>query len=263
MNFPECIQKVITDLLYEKNEVGMSQSSVFVFESYVLKVQQATPETENEYRILKWLSGKIPAPAILEYAVQDGMAYTLMTKAAGKMLCDEELMRNPERLVRLIAQALKTLWSVDVSNCPYTFSRLSERLKAARENIIKGEVDLDNAEPETFGQNGFANPWELLRWLEQNQPEEDLVLTHGDLCLPNVFADGEQVTAFIDNGKMGPADRWQDLAIVLRSLRHNFDGKYTGGVPYKGYDDNMLLAKLGMKLDEKKYRYYLLLDELF
>ena len=33
MVFPECIKKHITDLSYEINDVGMSQSSVFVFES--------------------------------------------------------------------------------------------------------------------------------------------------------------------------------------------------------------------------------------
>ena len=263
MVFPERIQNYIRDLPYEKNGVGMSHSSVFVFDAYVLKVQQAMPETENEYQVLRWINGRVPVPDILEYVVQAGTAYTLMTKAVGKMLCDDELMREPEKLVDLIAQALKMLWSVDISDCPCTFSRLSERLKAARENIANGEVDLDNVEPETFGPGGFADPWDLLKWLERNQPEEDLVLTHGDFCLPNVFADGNNITAFIDNGKMGPADRWQDLAIVLRSLRHNFDGKYTGGVPYRGYDDSMLLSKLGIEMDERKFRYYLLLDELF
>lgn len=263
MFIPKKICDYIKDSTYEINEVGMSESQVYIFEKYVLKIQPATAETDNEYEILKWITGKCPTPTILEYIKQDGMAFTLMTKAEGKMLCDEEFMKSPQRLIKLIAEGLKILWDVDIKECSCSYSRLSERLKAARENIENGKVDLDNVEPETFGPNGFANPSELLTWLENNKPEEDLVLSHGDFCLPNIFTDGTKITSFIDDGKMGPADRWQDLAIVLRSLRHNYDGTYTDGVPYAGYSEKMLLDELGVEMDDKKNRYYLLLDELF
>ena len=262
MIFPEKIRAYVKDSAFRLNDVGMSGSQVYVFDKYVLKVQPVTAETDNEYEILKWLAGRCPTPSILEYVKEDETSYTLMTKAAGKMLCDDVFMQDPEKLTDLIAQGIRMLWNVDIQDCPCSCSRLSERLKAARENIENGEVNLENAEPETFGQGGFTDPAELLVWLETHQPEEDLVLTHGDLCLPNLFSDGEKITAFIDNGKMGPADRWQDLAVVLRSLRHNFGGKYTG-VPYGGYREDMLLKKLGMEMDEEKNRYYLLLDELF
>lgn len=263
MFFPERINRYIKNSECQLNNVGMSDSKVYIFDEYVLKVQAATPETNNEYEMVTWLAGRVPTPKILEYVIDGGMAYTLMTKASGQMLCDDAFMRDPEKVTDLVAESLKTLWSADISDCPYTYSRLSERLKEARANVENGEVDPDNAEPETFGSGGFSGPAELLEWLENNRPEEDLVLTHGDFCLPNIFTDGERVTAFIDNGKMGPADRWQDIAVALRSLRHNFDGKYTNGIPYEGYDENMLLRKLGIEPDEEKRRYYFLLDELF
>ena len=107
-------------------------------------------------------------------------------------------------------------------------------------------MDLDNVEPETFGPNGFANPEELLIWLEKNRPEEDTVLTHGDFCLPNIFAENNRISGFIDLGKMGPADRWQDLAIALRSLEHNFSGRYNDGKSYFEFEPGMLLDELGM-----------------
>ena len=263
MVIPKKISDYIKDSTYEINDVGMSESQVYIYEKYVLKIQPATAETDNEYEILKWISGKCPTPIILEYIKENGTAFTLMTKAEGKMLCDEGVMKNPQNLVKLIAEGLKLLWSVDIKECPCSYSRLSERLKAARENVENGKVDLDNVEPETFGANGFANPAELLKWLEENKPEEDLVFSHGDFCLPNIFTDGVKIISFIDNGKMGPADRWQDLAIALRSLRHNYDGTYTDGVPYEGYHEKMLLDELGIAMDDKKNRYYLLLDELF
>lgn len=260
---PQKIKNIIGDREYTQNDIGMSGSKVLILSEYVLKIQQQTPETENEKDIIAWVNGRLPVPQIQAYYVENQTAYTLMSRITGKMLCDEEYLNNPGRLIKLVAEGLKLLWSVDVSNCPCGVSPLDERLKAARWNVENGQVDLDNVEPETFGPDGFANPRELLTWLEQNRPEEDIVLTHGDFCLPNIFADDNQISGFIDLGKMGPADRWQDLAIALRSLEHNFSGRYNDGKSYFEFEPDMLLDQLGMKMDKEKNRYYMLLDELF
>ena len=78
-----------------------------------------------------------------------------------------------------------------------------------------------------------------------------------------IFADGNTVSGFIDLGKMGPADRWQDIAIAIRSLGHNFDGRYSDGKRIFDFKPQMLLNALDINFDEEKYRYYILLDELF
>lgn len=261
------IPKVIRDFLgdepYSRNTTGMSGSEVLIFQKYVLKIQPRTIETDNEDAIVKWLGGSIPVPEILMYHVENGTAYTLMSRLEGKMLCDEEFLTSPQRLIRLAADMLRMLWAVDVNECPLRASRLDERLKAARFNVENHLVDLDNVEPETFGPGGFKNPEELLAWLEQNRPQEDIVLTHGDFCLPNLFVNEGKICGFIDLGKMGPADRWQDIAIVLRSLKSNFSGEYNGGKAYFQFEPYMLLDELGIEMDEEKNRYYKLLDELF
>ena len=260
---PERIQKIVGNEKYRKNAVGMSGSAVLEYDSYVLKIQPHTPETDNERDMVSWLGGRLPVPEIAAYQVEDGRAYTLMTRIKGDMLCAEEYLRNPAGLLSLAAEGLKLLWSIDVKDCPCRVSRLQERLKAARRNVENGMVDMDNVEPDTFGANGFAGPEELLEWLEQNQPREDIVLTHGDFCLPNIFAGQGHVTGFIDLGKMGPADRWQDIAIAMRSLEHNLSGKYHNGIPFGSFEPRRFLEELGVEPDEKKNRYYMLLDELF
>lgn len=261
------IPKVIRDFLgdepYSRNTTGMSGSEVLIFQKYVLKIQPRTIEADNEDAIVKWLGGSIPVPEILMYHVENGTAYTLMSRLEGKMLCDEEFLTSPQRLIRLAADMLRMLWAVDVNECPLRASRLDERLKAARINVENHLVDLDNVEPETFDPGGFKNPEELLAWLEQNRPQEDIVLTHGDFCLPNLFVNEGKICGFIDLGKMGPADRWQDIAIVLRSLKSNFSGEYNGGKAYFQFEPYMLLDELGIEMDEEKNRYYKLLDELF
>lgn len=260
---PNTINEIVGEQTYEKNSVGMSASEVLIYPKYVLKIQKQTSETENEKEMISWLENRIPVPEIPVYYVENETAYTLMTKIRGKMLCDEEYLNQPEKLIHLVASGLKMLWDVKIDDCPCNVSRLKERLKSARWNVENKMVDMDNADPETFGQNGFTDSMELLNWLEHNQPKEDLVLTHGDLCLPNIFAKHNRISGFIDLGKMGPADRWQDIAIAMRSLEHNFVGKYNNGKEYYKFEPQMLLDELGIKIDEKKNRYYLLLDELF
>lgn len=260
---PEKIKKIIGEYEFEQNEIGMSGSTVLMFPEHVLKIQKQSAESENEKEMADRLGSYLPLPKVLVYLVEDGIAYTLMTRMSGKMLCEEEFLTQPEKLIELTAKGIKRLWEVDMKNCPGNVSLLEERLKEARRHVENGEVDVDNVEPETFGPDGFDSPESLLVWLEENRPKEDIVLTHGDFCVPNIFTDGEEITGYIDLGKMGPADRWQDIAIVLRSLHHNFSGRYSAGKSYFDFKPQMLLDMLGIEMDEKKNRYYMLLDELF
>ena len=78
-----------------------------------------------------------------------------------------------------------------------------------------------------------------------------------------MFVENNRISGFIDLGKMGPADRWQDIAIALRSLDRNFVGHYNGGKKYFDFTHQMLLEELELDMDYDKYRYYILLDELF
>ncbi len=260
---PDKILEIVGNQSSYSNNVGMSDSEVLIYPDYVLKIQAESEETKNEKDIVAWLDGQVPVPGIPVYYVEDGTAYTLMTRITGKMLCDEEYLNNPKQLIRCVAEGLRTLWKVDVTKCPFRTSRLEEQLKQARWNVENNLVDMDNVEPETFGAGGFRNPEELISWLETNRPKEDIVFTHGDFCLPNVFVENNRISGFIDLGKMGPADRWQDIAIALRSLDHNFAGHYNGGKKYFDFTHQMLLEELELDMDYDKFRYYILLDELF
>ena len=64
-----------------------------------------------------------------------------------------------------------------------------------------------------------------------------------------------------DMGNCGIADKWEDIAMLYRSLRHNFDGTY--GKVYPGLDPDSFFEELGIEPDREKIDYYILLDELF
>lgn len=261
MVLPKKIQEIIGDQSFAVNEMGMSDSQVICFEDAVLKIERKWEETENASAMLRWLSGKVPVPEVLAEEAREGMSYLLMSRMPGRVSCDETYMKNPGLLTKLLAKALKMLWAVDISGCPRD-QTLDQKLRQAEYCVSHDLVDLDNVEPETFGPGGFRDPADLLQWLRENRLEEDPVLSHGDFCLPNVFLRDGQVSGFIDLGRCGVADRYQDIALCYRSLCHNFSGVYDGKT-YPGFDPMMLFEELNMEPDWTKIRYYILLDELF
>ena len=93
---PEAIQKAVGTEKHTVDKIGESGSEVRVYANYVLKIQPHSPETDNEYQFVRWINGRLPVPSIPAYEIHNGLAYTLMTKAEGKMLCDIDFLQTPE-----------------------------------------------------------------------------------------------------------------------------------------------------------------------
>lgn len=260
-SLPAALQARLSGRHFTVDTLGQSESDIFLFDDAVLKVAPQSREAENELQMLQWLSGKIPVPQVLFHTCESDTSFLLMSRLSGVLACDKAYMQNPEQLARLLAQGLKMLWAVDISDCPCQ-NTLDRKLRAAQYNIEHGSVDVDDAEPDTFGAGGFRDPEHLLSWLCDNRHEEEPVLSHGDYCLPNIFLQGGKISGFLDLGRAGTADKWQDIALCLRSLRQNFAGKFSGQ-PQPGFSDKLLFDALGLKPDWEKIRYYILLDELF
>ena len=242
------------------DRTGLSGSTVAIYEDFVLKSEPVSGESEDHLAMLRWLEGKAPAPRVLATVVRDGFRWTLMTKLGGEMACADACRADPHRLVRVLAEAMKGLWTVDLTGCPVDQTPGS-KLARARAIVEEGRVDMDLVDPETFGENGFPSPAALLAWLEENAPACEPVLTHGDFCLPNLFLKDWEFSGFLDLGRSGAGDKWTDIAICWRSLRDNFGGHYGEAVP--GFHPDELFEALGIEKDEQRLKYYLLMDELF
>lgn len=261
MHFPRNIANIIGSRSFNANTVGMSDSAVYTFDDMVLKIEKNSSESEQNIAMTKWLHGKLPVPKLICCTTENGINYMLMSKAAGEMSCAEKYMLRPELLTDILAESLKLLWSVDVSDCPCSNS-IDRRLELAEYRVKNGLVDMDEFSPETLGANSINTPQKLLEWLKSNRPHEEFVLSHGDFCLPNLFIDNDRLSCFIDLGRCGKGDKWNDIAICCRSLKWNFDGFY-GGKVYSGYSEESFFKKLGIAPDYDKIMYYQLLDELF
>lgn len=183
---PRSIKELIQTNRYQIDEIGQSGSTVILFEKQVLKIQPVGDETKNEYQVMQWLEGKLPVPKIIAVDCLGEKNYLLMSKVKGKMACDATFMNEPKYLTRLLANALKQFWAIDTSDFPTTM-KIEKKLEIAKSDVENGRVDMSHVQPETFGVDGFKNPKELLLWLIANKPEEEMVFSHGDLSLPNVF----------------------------------------------------------------------------
>ena len=232
---PAAVAAVIGNRRGKLDGLGKSGAQVVLFEDYVLKIRPENDWDTEDTKILRWLEGKVPAPRVAAH------------------------VNRPTLLLDCMAEALHALWAIPAADCPFERT-VADTLAHAEATILAGKFDASDCEPETFGPGGFKDPKALLDWLKENLPPQDRVVTHGDFCLPNLFTDGKRFTGFIDVGKTGAGDRWTDLALGWRSLKHNSDGHY--GKVYPDINPDDLFRAAGVEKDEEKLRYYILQDEL-
>lgn len=260
MFIPESIRAHLPDEQFNLDSIGRSEASVLQFSDRILKIQKDCNVSANEYHMMRWLQGKLPVPEIIAADHVDGVRYLLMSRMPGRYLCDDAFLSDQHRLAELCAEGLQRLWAVDIADCP-TRRTLDEKFREIEEGLRGGWITAEQADqPETYGPNGFSSPAALFDWLVAHRPEEELVLSHGDYCLPNIFADGQELTGFIDIGLSGAADKWIDIEKGLWSMWANTTGFFGG--KQRPFDRQLLFNALGMQPDEDKLRYYSLLKEL-
>ena len=260
MHIPASIKRHIGFQKGKLDSVGLSEAQVMMFDDMVLKIQPDSKTAENEHRMLRWLQGRLPVPQLLEEACVNGVWYLLMSRVPGRFLCDDAILDDPVRLAELTAQGLRVMWAVDVKDCP-SVRGLEHKFREIEAGLRAGRITEAMAgQPDTYGPGGFTSPAALFDWLVSHRPQEELVLSHGDYCMPNVFAGEQGITGLIDLGYAGVADKWVDIDKGLWSMWANSTGVFGG--KKRDFNRQLLFDALNMQPDEAKIRYYGLLDEL-
>ena len=261
-SLPADIFQRITGLAYSSDNVGMSSSTILLFDKMVLKVEEESRSSKHERLLLEWLDGKLPVPKIIEAVTRDGCSYLLMSRLPGEMACSENNLRNIDDTIAALAKGMKMLWDIDISNCPCS-STVADKLIQVKYDIENNHIDMDNFDDETFTTEGFRDIQDLYNFLDQNRPAGDLVFSHGDYYLPNIFVSGRDITGFVDLGNGGISDRWQDIALCVRTLRSGYMGIANRGEKEFARYKSLLFDELGLEPDEEKIRYFILLYEFF
>jgi aminoglycoside phosphotransferase len=237
-------------------EIGKSKSDVYSL-SYLkgpglfLKVSNGSYRADlvEEYERLVWLSGKVPVPEVVRFDYREDQAL-LLTRALSGMNAAEIAKRCWRIAAETLATELRKFHAIERSGCP--FDRGVEAiLAAARHRTEQDLVDESDFDEEHQG----SRAQDLLVRLERERPRtEDLVVTHGDACLPNAIFHQDRFSGFVDCGKSGIADRYQDLAVASRSIERNYGPEFVE-IFYSAYGIT--------EIDEAKVSYYRLADEFF
>ncbi|MDV6374537.1 APH(3') family aminoglycoside O-phosphotransferase [Deinococcus arenicola] len=252
---PPPLRRVLPAARWERVGVGESGAGVWKSQRYVVKVQERGglpfPSTlQQERERLRWLAGRVPVPRVVGYEVEGGVEYLALTRVPGLDASHPDVLFHPDRLVDLLARALRELHALPLRECPFKMS-LSVTLPHVRERVAAGVVDETDFDDEREGRTAIS----IFNELARTRPaSEDLVVTHGDACLPNFIVNGEFIEGLIDVGRAGIADRHADLALTHRSLVRNLNAEYA----------EQFLELYGReRVDAGKLAYYRLLDELF
>ena len=214
-------------------------------------------DLEQEKAVLEWLDGRLNVPKVLGFEERDGKYLILLSEIKG-MPASEYVAANAddpaliERHVEQAARAMRAIHDLPIDACPLR-QEIEVKLAAALENIRQGICRRERFRLENQGRTAEAIYEELV---EKKPAAEDLVFTHGDLCLPNYMVLDGEITGFIDFDRGGVADRYQDIALFLRSFGFNAaNGMDVSEIFCRAYGID--------SLDEEKLYYYRLLDELF
>lgn len=227
----------------------IGESGAWVYragDDHFIKSEPISPlaELPGEIERLRWLHATgLPCPAVVDTADHGGRHWLLMTAIPGHDLASTSEV-TAETAVRLVAEALRQLHALDPASCPFDH-RAGLRVADASVRYHAGLYDGDAPD---------QGPADHARLIAGVPTAEDLVVTHGDACFPNFMAEHGRFTGFIDCGRLGVADRYQDLALACRSLEYNYGGE---AIPA------FFAAYAVTEPDRKKLEWYALLDEFF
>jgi kanamycin kinase len=220
-------------------------------ESRFLKVVRkgSFPSAQAEAKRVIWARAHIPVPEILKFGVTDDATWFLSRGLAGSDATDGRFRSDIPGLVRRLAAALRQFHSISVDSCPFSF-RLDAALHHAEQRLREGEIDPAR---DFHVEHANLSAESALRKLVATRPAtEDLVVCHGDYCVPNILFDSNALAGFVDLGELGTADRWWDLAIATWSLTWNFGPGY----------ETIFLDAYGAHVDEDRCQYYRLLYDV-
>lgn len=254
---PASLRNHLGGYQWRRDALGRSSACVFRLEGEArpglyLKVEEAGPfcELADEAERLVWLRSQgLHCPEPIAHESDGERSFLLMTALPGADLVTATTLL-PEERIEILASALSTLHNVDISACPFDH-RLERRLAAAEARMRAGVVDETDFNEVRLGKSAFF----LFNELQRLRPDsENLVVTHGDACLPNFMVADGRFAGYIDCCRLGVADRYQDVTLACHSIAYNFGEEFV----------RLFLNAYGLSIiDPVKMNYYQLLDEFF
>jgi len=221
---PDSLSAPMDGYKWSRNHIGQSGGAVYRLHGKAgapdlfLKHGRGSvaQDITDEMVRLRWLVRHIPAPTVQGFVAAQDEAWLLMTALPGQTAYQLLKAQTKARveIVDALAVFLRRVHAIPVSECPFT-SDHAYRLARARERIDAGLVEEDDFDDEREGWTA-EQVWEAMQRLLPIS--SDPVVTHGDFSFDNILMLDGEVIGCIDAGRVGIADRYQDLAILWNCL---------------------------------------------
>lgn len=207
-----------------------------------------------------WLDeAGIPVGAVLDWRTSDH-GVCLVTRAVAGVPADQLSVDALRQAWSPITHLIREMHDIDASSCPFDRG-VATMMSLARTTVAENRVQTEFL-PDALQQVPSER---ILHHLEGQLPrrrEQELgrpVVCHGDLCLPNILIDPDtqQVCGVIDLGRLGRADPYADIALLLTNARETWRDEHAARRADRDFAD-----QYGIDLDTERLRFYLLLDPL-
>ena len=248
-HLPSSMRKIVDKADVTPITVGMSADDVYRIEADTVYYLKIGADLRGEAERLRWLAGKLPVPKVIQYDLNHDKHYLLTSEVRGKMMFEADLPISWR--IDLMAEAARMWHSIPIDDCPFDNS-LKQQLKHARQQLDNDRLDSRYFHSQFYGKSEQELYADLLNTIPD---DEDLVITHGDLCLPNILVDEQtgHITGFVDVGEMGISDRHLDLVLASRSIEYNLGSKWI----------NRFYDAYGTDRDNLKYHFFCILNEFY
>lgn len=230
MNLPRKLEARLAG--YSLAQVGLGESGAAVWRcttegspSLYLKTASlaASLHLDHEAARLRWMKQReLRVPVVSAYTRSGAAEYLLLEELPGVPASDAVWTSRVPELVTALGTGLAHLHRASTAGCPFD-QRIARQVEEARLRLASGAVREDDFDEIRAGRRATDLFTELISSVPHG---EDLVLGHGDFCLPNVILRDAprghvEVAGFVDCGRAGVADRHQDLALAVRSILRN------------------------------------------
>ena len=207
-----------------------------------------------------WISRTaVPSLPVLDWRQTDAGACMVTQAVAGVPASELDAQALLEAWPS-VASVVRALHDLSADRCPYDRS-LAWMMPLAHASVVEGRVVVDFLPASLQG----TPPAQILEQIERELPvrlaqeRTDLVVCHGDLCLPNILVDPATglVKALIDVGRLGTADPYGDIALLLATARETWPDEAMARQA-----DRQFAQEYGTQLDPERQDFYLRLDPL-
>jgi len=211
---------------------------------------ESAPLREEALRT-KWANNKLPVPEHAAYMRLPGVGLLIAKTIDGTPSFRFVDVLPPQTIINSISKAIEAIHGVRVENFPYQAPRWTQEqtILQGLQKVVHSRERHKALHPD-FAQRTVG---ELRDIAERGPGEYKRMLSHGDLCMPNVLLhpDGS-LAGFVDLGALHAGDPRLDIAILSWSTE--------AIMGYKWSDD--LLSRHGMRTDDQAVLYNRLIYDL-